>query len=240
MSSCSDQPLIKSLCESCELQRRFIFRHINTEQLQFISNEIEVLHYMPGEFIFKKGASPRGFMCLKKGKVKITNSASNGNEQIIDLKSSPDTLGIRALSTKSRYRSSAIALDHVSICLIPTNVFQEILDTCPKVLKELLYYVGDRLIRADHKLISLTQKHIRSRLADTILLLQQTMGDDLDGYIDISLKRTEMAQLSNMTTPNVIRILSEFKRQGLIDLEGRKIRILNEENLTKISEFEKF
>ena len=238
MNPTNNKPNITSKCESCDLQKRFIFRHLNAEQLHFISYQMDQMDYKPGEVIFKQGASPNGFICLKKGRVKLTHLASNGKEQIIDLKSSPDTLGIRALSTSSRYRSSAVALDHVSICLIPLKVFNLILDSSPAVLKELLEYIGVRLVLADQKLISLTQKHIKSRLADTLLLLQKNIGEDSDGCIDVSLKRSELAELSNMTTSNVIRTLSEFKHKELIEYKGRKIKIVEKDTLTNISEFD--
>ena len=238
MNPTNNKPNITSKCESCDLQKRFIFRHLNAEQLNCISYQMDQIDYKPGEVIFKQGTSPNGFICLKKGRVKLTHLAPNGKEQIIDLKSSPDTLGIRALSTSSRYRSSAVALDYVSICLIPLKVFNLILDSSPAVLKELLEYIGVRLVLADQKLISLTQKHIKSRLADTLLLLQKNIGEDSDGCIDVSLKRSELAELSNMTTSNVIRTLSEFKHKELIEYKGRKIKIVEKDTLTNISEFD--
>jgi CRP-like cAMP-binding protein len=128
-------------------------------------------------------------------------------------------------------------LDHVSICIIPSKDFFQILDSCPSVYKELLNYIGERLVRADQKLVSLTQKTLRARLADTLLLLQSTVGEDFEGYINIPLKRSEIAQLSNMTTSNVIRTLSEFKRDKLIDTNDRKIRIIGKETLIHLSEF---
>jgi len=238
MDSIFNKPNIRFKCEFCDLQKQFIFRHLNFEQLSSLSNKMNKLHFEPGEFIFKQGASPNGFICLKKGKVKITQLANNGKELIIDLKSPPDTLGIRALSTNSRYQSSAVALDHVSICLIPSKDFYQILDSCPIVYKELFKYIGECLVRADQKLVSLTQKNLRARLADTLLLLRSTIGEDFEGYIDIALKRSEMAQLSNMTTSNVIRTISEFKFNKLIDIKERKIKIISMEKLIHLSEFD--
>ena len=239
MDSIPNKPHHKSLCGSCDLQKQFVFRHLNAEQLQCLSKEINLELYNPGEIIFKQGTSPKGFMCLKNGKVKIVRPATNGNELIIDLKSSPDTLGIRALSTGAKYKSSAVALDRVSICTIHKKAFYNILDSCPKVFTELLGYIGDRLVKADEKLISMTQKHIRSRLADTLLHLQDTIGDDVEGYLNISLKRSELAQLSNMTTANVIRTLAGFKSKRLIEFKNRRIKIVNKEALNQISEFGK-
>lgn len=238
MDSTFNKPNNRSKCEFCDLQNQFIFNNLNVDQLRCLSNQMDQLQYDPGEFIFKQGASPNGFICLKKGKVKITQLANNGKELIIDLKSPPDTLGIRALSTKSKYEYSAVALDHVTICLIPLKDFYQISNDCPSVFKELFNYLGERLVRADHKLVSLTQKTLRARLSDTLLHLHKTIGEDLEGYIDIPLKRSEMAQLSNMTTSNVIRTLSEFKRKKLIDINGRKIKIIEKDSLINFSEFD--
>lgn len=240
MDSISGKPHSESPCESCKLQKQFLFRHLNVEQLRHLSHAMNEIHYTPGEIIFNQGSSPNGFICLKKGKVKIIRSAPNGNELIIDLKKSPDTLGIRALSTGKKYKSSAVALDHVIICLIYEKAFHKLLNSSPKMFKELLGYIGDRLVRADQKLISLTQKHVKSRLADSLLHLQQTLGEDPEDYIDISLKRSELAQLSNMTTANVIRTLAEFKAKGLIDCKDRKIKITGKETLMQLSEFNKY
>lgn len=238
MDSTFNEPNIRSKCEFCKLQKQFIFRHLNVEQLHSLSSHMDQLHYEPGDIIFKQGSSPNGFICLKEGKVKITQLANNGKELIIDLKSPPDTIGIRALSTSSRYQYSAVALDHVSVCIIPIKDFNKVLDSCPSVYKELYNYIGERLVRADQKLVSLTQKSSRGRLADTLLLLQKNIGEDLEGYLDISLKRSEMAHLSNMTTSNVIRTLSEFKRDKLIEINGRKFKIIGKQALIHLSEFD--
>ena len=238
LDSTFDKPSKKSKCEFCDLQNQFVFSDLNVEQLQCLSNQMDQLQYSPNELIFKQGASPYGFMCLKKGKVKITLLANNGKELIIDIKSPPDTLGIRALSTKSKYEYSAIALDHVTICLIPLKDFYQISNDCPSIYKGLFNYLGERLVRADHKLVSLTQKTLRARLSDTLLHLHKTIGEDIEGYIDIPLKRLEVAQLSNMTTSNAIRTLSEFKRNKLIDIKGRKIKIIEKDKLINFSEFD--
>lgn len=238
MDSTFNKPNIKSKCASCDLQTLFIFRDLNVKQLICLSSQMDQLNYEPGEFIFKQGASPYGFICLKKGKVKITHLANNGKEVILDLKSPPDTLGIRALSTNSKYEYSAVSLDHVSICLIPLKDFNELLDYSPIVYKELFKYLGERLASADQNLVSLTQKSLRARLADTLLKLQRTIGEDFEGYIDIPLKRSEIAQLSNMAPSNVTRTLSEFKRNKLIDFKDRKIKILGKDTLNNISEFD--
>ena len=84
--------------------------------------------------------------------------------------------------------------------------------------------------------MGLTQKHIRGRLAEAILFLQETYGtNEEDNSMNIKLSREDVANLSNMTTSNAIRTLSAFSSEGLLEINGRKIRILDEERLRRIS-----
>jgi CRP-like cAMP-binding protein len=84
--------------------------------------------------------------------------------------------------------------------------------------------------------VNLTQKHIRGRLAETLLTLKETYGLDGDGAtIAMYMAREDLENMSNMTTSNAIRTLSQFAAEGLISLDGRKIKLLDEDELTRIS-----
>lgn len=88
----------------------------------------------------------------------------------------------------------------------------------------------------DRRIVSLTQKHIRGRLADTILSLKESYGTEADGQtLSIVMNRDDLASLSNMSTSNAIRTLSTFAHEGTISVEGKKIKILDEAQLVHIS-----
>ena len=94
----------------------------------------------------------------------------------------------------------------------------------------------EELGRSDQRTVNLTQKHIRGRLAETLLVLKDRYGLEADGYtLSIYLSREDLANLSNMTTSNAIRTLSLFAADGIIAVDGRKIKIINEEQLMQIS-----
>jgi CRP-like cAMP-binding protein len=98
--------------------------------------------------------------------------------------------------------------------------------------------LATELGNSDERTISLTQKHIRGRLAEALLLLKESYGVEEDGHtLNIYLTREDIANLSNMTTSNAIRTLSTFTEEDLISTDGRKIRILKEEELRKISRY---
>ena len=89
---------------------------------------------------------------------------------------------------------------------------------------------------SDERTVSLTQKHIRGRLAESLIFLKDTYGVEEDGFtLSIYLSREDLANLSNMTTSNAIRTLSNFASEKLIAIDGRKIKLIDEEKLKKIS-----
>ena len=87
---------------------------------------------------------------------------------------------------------------------------------------------------SDERTVSLTQKHIRGRLAESLIFLKESYGLEEDGST-LSISREDLANLSNMTTSNAIRTLSQFATERLITIDGRKIKIIEEEKLKKIS-----
>jgi CRP-like cAMP-binding protein len=98
--------------------------------------------------------------------------------------------------------------------------------------------LATELGNSDERTVSLTQKHVRGRLAEALLLLKESYGVEEDGHtLNIYLTREDIANLSNMTTSNAIRTLSTFTEEDLISTDGRKIRILKEEELRKISRY---
>ena len=101
-----------------------------------------------------------------------------------------------------------------------------------------LNYLSKELGQSDDRTVNLTQKHIRGRLAEALLLLKNNFGsEEEDDTLSIHLSREDLASLSNMTTSNAIRTLSNFANENLIAIDGRKIKIVNSDELIKISQF---
>ncbi|NOY36523.1 MAG: Crp/Fnr family transcriptional regulator [Chlorobi bacterium] len=193
--------------------------------------------YKKGEIIFKEGDKPSGLICLASGKVKIFIEGIGGREQIVRMASPLGFIGYRALFADSNYTGSAVALEDSVVCIIDKDTLFSILRKNVELTLNMMKKMANELGISNTRTVSLTQKHIRGRLAESLLLLIDTYGFEEDGKtIRAYLSREDIANLSNMTTSNAIRTLSSFAQEGILSLDGRKISISDLRKLERISD----
>ena len=207
---------------------------LNEEQREFLANHFTLQNYKKNEVIHCEGETPKYLMCLLNGKVKIYKDGVGGRSQIIRMIKPVEYFGYRAYFAKEDYVTAAAAFEPSLICLIPMSAITTLVaqnnDLALFFIKQLSIDLGI----ADT--VNLTQKHIRGRLAESLLFLKESYGLEEDGStLSIYLSREDLANLSNMTTSNAIRTLSQFSTERLITIDGRKIKIIDEEKLKKIS-----
>lgn len=190
--------------------------------------------YKRGEVIYGAKVIPQNAFILVNGQVKITQEEDR--TQILSLIRPKEFFGYEAHFASEPPLTSATAMGNSLICLIPIRSLEVILRNNPRVG---LYFMDDlaqRLRERNQMIITLTQKHTRGRLAESLLLLRSKYGTEPDGRtIYAYLTRNELADLSNMTTSNAVRTLRSFQDEGVISLNGRKIKVLDESKLQRIS-----
>lgn len=201
-----------------------------------VADSLDVRTFKKNELVYHEGESPDHMLCLLSGKVKIFRDGVGGRSQIMRVMRPVQYFGYRASLAGEPYITAAAAFEESVICCIPMDVVKKImsqnLGICQFFIRELATDLGI----ADCRTVSLTQKHIRGRLAEAILFLKDSYGVEDDGAtLGILLSREDLANLSNMTTSNAIRTLSAFATEGLISINGRTIKILDEETLKRIS-----
>jgi len=213
-----------------------IFHLLNQEEKEELEQHISLAHYKKNEFVFKEGDKPTGFMMLVFGKVKIFKEGVGGREQIIRMAKPLGIIGYRALFAEENHIASAVTLEESMICTVsPDFVLNKALKN-----SSFSYYLIQKLSRelgfSNSRTVTLTQKHIRGRLAESLLLLKDKYGFEHDGTtLKVYLSREDIANLSNMTTSNAIRTLSTFANEQMIAIDGRKIKILNAHRLERVS-----
>lgn len=161
-----------------------------------------------------------------------------GRQQILRLYRPIQYFGYRAYFADEPYVSSAVAFEISTLGAIPMKLVCDLIDKNRNLawffIHELSYHLGG----SDTKIVNLTQKHIRGRLAEALTVLVDNYGFEEDGEtLKIYMAREDLANLSNMTTSNAIRTLSCFVSEHIITVDGRRIKILNEQALRKISKF---
>lgn len=209
---------------------------LNNEQREFLMNNYTIQTYKKNETIYCEGETPTHLMCLINGKVKIYKDGVGGRSQIIRMIKHSEYFAYRAFFAKEDFVTAAAAFEPSLICLIPMNVISTLIAQNNDLAIFFIRQLSKDLGIADERTVNLTQKHIRGRLAESLLFLKENYGLEEDGStLSIYLSREDLANLSNMTTSNAIRTLSNFATERIITIDGRKIKIIDEEKLKKIS-----
>lgn len=223
-------------CVNCLRKRYSLFRYLSGEDLAILEKSRYRITYQEGETIYKEGAKPFGLLCLHGGKVKIIRKGVDDNDQIIALKKPSDFIGLEALIQEHHYTTSAIALETSAVCIIDRKDFFDVLRKNTRLPLEIIRVLAKEVEQTNERLLTLTRKHMRARMADGLFWVFDTYGTLSDKEtLNVCLKRSDLAALCNMTTANAIRILSAFSKEHLIEMDQRKIRIKNIQGLREVS-----
>ncbi len=211
---------------------------LTDDQKEEFLKEMQVEWYERNRSIYSEGDKPEYLLCLISGKVKIYTMGVGGRMQIVHILKPTAYFGYRAYFASQRYLTYASAFEKSLICKIPLKLVEEMMQTNVRLSMFFVKMLSMDLGVSDSRTVSLTQKHIRGRLADSLLFLRKTYGVEEDGAtLSIKVSREDLAGLSNMTTSNAIRTLSGFASENLLEVSGRSIKIINSEALQKISDF---
>lgn len=206
------------------------------DERHFITQAHSILHFKKNQIIQSEGDKPTHLMILAVGKVKVYKSGSGGRPQIVRMLKPGEHFGFRAIIANEPNSTTVIAFEDSTVYTISAENFISILKHnnafCYRFLEELAFDLAE----SDARTVNLTQKHIRGRLAEALLFLIENYGLEEDGAtISIYLSREDLANLSNMTTSNAIRTLTSFVNEDIVTVDGRKIKIIDQEKLRKIS-----
>ena len=216
-----------------------IWNPLTEEEQNEISNNLTIETFDKNQYIYRENEVPTSIKCLISGKAKICKNGINGRDQILRTIRPKEMFAFRAYFAHDDYLTSAMSLERSVIASIPMELVVKLMHNNNHVCMEFLRHLAVELGKADCRTINLTQKHIRGRLADSLLTLKERYGLEEDGYtISIFLSREELANMSNMTASNAIRTLSAFANEKIIAIDGRKIKIINEAELKHISDNE--
>ena len=209
---------------------------LSESQRKLLADNVRIVSFKKNDIIYRDGEPPREVMCLIAGKVKVYKDGVNGRSQIIRAIKAVDFFGYRAFFAGEEYKTSAMAIDNCVVAFLPIQLVIKFVHENNAVSMFFIRHLAKLLGTADERTVSLTQKHIRGRLAETLLFLKDSYGVEEDGYtLSIYLSREDIASMSNMTTSNAIRTLSSFAVENMIAIDGRKICIMQDEELRKVS-----
>jgi CRP-like cAMP-binding protein len=223
--------------DDCIDNPKSVFTVLTLKEKEFLKQNYTCAFYKKGEIIFKEGDKPMGLMILAEGKVKIFKEGVGGREQIVRMAKPVGFIGYRALFAEENHTATAVAIEDCVSCIVDKESVFRVMRSNAELSMSVIQSFASELGFSHDRTVTLTQKHIRGRLAESLIFLKDTYGyEDDTKTIKIYLSREDVANLSNMTTSNAIRTLSTFAQEGVISIDGRKIRILDLSKLERISE----
>jgi len=213
-----------------------LWNALTADEKKRIAEQVEIVHYEKNEIIHNDGDESKYVWMLLQGKVRIYKEGIGQRQQIIRLLKPYDIFGYRACIANEAYNSSASAFEASTVYRLDREHFNELVQNNGALCYLVMRMMAKDLAISEIQTVNLTQKHIRGRLAESLLLLLKNYGFEEDGQtIAMLLPREDLANMSNMTTSNAIRTLSQFAQEGLLGIDGRHIKILDEKSLEKIS-----
>ena len=223
---------ITSSCSTCTW-KSLLFTKMTEEELEYVNQDRREVVYSKGEIIIEEGSPIHEFLYLKKGLVKLVKQGDKQKERIISIARPLDFVSLISTFSDRYYRFSITALEESTVCAIDLDRMKEVIRENGGFALELI----EHITRSSNSVIQATydidDKHLRGRIAYILLWFSNKIYHSNKFILPIS--RKEIGELINMTTENVIRILSEFRKDGLVKIDGKGIDILNKEMLEKLS-----
>lgn len=218
----------------CFNDRDSIFKHLTDEELERLSDLGGADFYKRGTVIYDEGSRINGFYCVQSGIIKIYKTGFDGKEQIIRFAKKGDIMGFRSTLSNELACTTAKVIEDAHICYVPGDILIHMVKTNGNFAMELLQIACKELGEANDYITDIAQKTVRERLAEVLIHLKSTFEIDEDNFLKVSLTREELANIVGTATESVIRLLSEFKQDRLIELHGRRIKLLDIPKLKKI------
>ncbi len=223
-----------SKCEQCIIKQFNSLKALTRDELMRISACKTSKTIKKGDVIFEEGESLNGIFCIKDGVCKLTKLSANGKDQIIKLVEKGQILGQRSLISDERTNLRATAINDMELCFIPKSEIMNDLQKNNNFTMDMLKDMADDLKEADDIIVNMAQKSVRQRLAEALLDINDNFGTNPDGTLSVLLSREDFASIVGTATESAIRVLSQFKKEGLISTKGKHIKIEDIEGLKRI------
>jgi CRP-like cAMP-binding protein/ActR/RegA family two-component response regulator len=197
---------------------------------EFIANR-SVSRFKKKQVIYTEGNHPHRLYYIESGKVKTFKTNEEGKELIIGLYSEGEFLGYTALLEGTLYKEGAEAIEDSEIASIPKSEFDELLNSNPFVLKKFVELLANNITEKEEKLLGLAYNSMRKKVADALIMLSKKYKGEANTNFSIHISRENLANIAGTAKESLIRTLSDFKDESLIDIREGSIVILNEKKL---------
>lgn len=201
------------------------------DTLTKLSAERNLKVFKKKEFIYNEGSYPKGIFFINSGKVKTSLTNDDGKELITGLYNAGDFFGYLALLEETKYADTASVLEDVEVCLIPKEDFYSLVYNSPEVSKKFIKMLSNELAAKEDQLLKLAYNSVRKRVAEALVTLYDKYAKENEEKFSMKMSREDLSNLVGTSTETVIRTLSDFKDENLVEVKGGLITVLNHSKL---------
>lgn len=219
---------------SCDLQSCFFCRNTRAEWQELTRLRKESYRLKKGELLIREGAVVSGVFMIINGVVKVHRSWGPEKELILRFAGAGDLVGFRGIGAGGVYPVSATALEPVTACFVPVEFLETSLDANPGLSRALMQLFAAELQLTEQRMSDLAHMDVKGRLARMLLGLQRAFGLDDEGFIRIPVSRQDIASFCGTIYETVFKIFSEWTRNSWIRSEGKRIQLLDPDQLEKL------
>jgi CRP/FNR family transcriptional regulator, polysaccharide utilization system transcription regulator len=213
---------------------KFFTEAQNLNDLVKLSGNRKVRTFRKKDAIYQEDAFPSGIFFLNKGKVKTSKISADGKEFITALINEGEFFGYGALLEDQPYSDTAVALEESEICIIPKEDFFSLLFNSRDVAAAFIRMLSNDVKDKEERLLHLAYNSVRKRVAEALLLLRQRYADERRDTFSMAISREDLANLAGTAQETVIRTLSDFKEEKLVEVKGSTITILDASKLERM------
>ncbi len=204
------------------------------DPLQYLAESGNTNHYKKKQLIYSEGNHPVRLFYIEKGKVKIFKTNDDGKELTVGLFNEGDFFGYTALLEKSVYKEHAEAIEDAVITVIPKEDFEKLMYSSIPVQKKFIQLLAKNVSEKEEQLLGIAYNSLRKRVADALMTLQQKYKKEGDTVFSMHISREDLANIAGTATESLIRTLSDFKTEKLIEIKDGNIYIINEQKLASL------
>ncbi len=224
-------PDVKACCDKLKQT----FKTLSEPELRNLADHEPPQLYKKGTLIYSEGDRMKGCYFIYSGAVKVFQTGREGKEQIIKFEKEGDFFGFRSVILKEKACTSVEVLSDAALGFMPENVVLELIRNNPAFAYELMQIACKELGESNRSIRNIAQRSVKKRLAEILLMLATDFGMESDGTLRLSISREDLGNFAGTATETIIRLLSEYKNEGLVESKGRKIKLLDIGKLKKIA-----
>jgi CRP-like cAMP-binding protein len=221
-------------CRECILRPLF-FNNVEDEELKNVCNSKHEESFLKGELICEEGEEIKEFMYLKSGLVKIFKKVENNRDQIIKIARPFDFVSMLSVFSDTHYKYSVSALEDSTVCYINLSLIKNFVNSNGKFALDLLKNMSKNSDDLIDTSINISKRNLRGRIAYVLIYFAEYIYKS--NTFELPVSRKEIGEFIEMTTENVIRTLSEFRKDNIITINGKIIEIIDYKRLKQICEF---